>query len=75
MADVKNDKLTATSLREMESTKRRELLQEKQAELFEKKRSLKANELANPRIINQLRREIALILTVENEPQREKEEA
>lgn len=75
MAEVKNNTLTAPALREMKPADRVKLLNEKRAELLEKKRSLKNNELANPRSIKQLRREIALILTIENEPQSEKEEA
>jgi len=75
MADVKNDVLTAASLRDMKPEARLEMLKEKRTELLEKKRSLKANELANPRSITKLRREIALICTVENEPQGAKEEA
>ncbi|HEX6462757.1 MAG TPA: 50S ribosomal protein L29 [Candidatus Saccharimonadales bacterium] len=75
MATTKQDKLTAASLRSMKADERVSLLHEKQTELLEKKRSLAANELANPLSIKQLRREVALILTVENEPQGEKEEA
>lgn len=42
-------------------------LAEKRAELVEKHRSNAAGELANPRSIKEVRRDIALILTVLNE--------
>lgn len=67
--------ITASSLREMKPAELIAQLTEKQSELLEKKRSLAANELANPRSITKLRREIALMKTIQNEPRGEKEEA
>lgn len=79
--DTKKSKLTAASLREMKQDARRELLTDNRTELLEAKRSLRAGELTNPRKVKNLRRTVALILTVENEPtaqehgQSQKEEA
>lgn len=70
MAAPSKDKktLSAASVREMTDAKRGELLAEKRTELHDAQRSLKAGELANLGKLKSLRREIALILTVENEP-------
>lgn len=68
MADTtKKTKLTAASLRDMKPADRTKLLTEKQSDLFDAKRSLAARELANPRKVTTLKRDIALILTIENE--------
>ncbi len=61
-------KLNAASLRQMNKNDRVTLLAEKRADLLESKRSLKAQELVNPSKVKKIRREIALIMTVENEP-------
>ena len=47
---------------------------EKRTELVEKQRSLKSGELANPRSITNIRREIAVALTVAKEQAAAKEE-
>lgn len=74
MAEAKKAaKFTAASLREMNQADRGTLLAEKRADLREAQRSLKAGEFANPRKIKELRREVALILTIENEPVRDEE--
>lgn len=70
MADKKQAaeaKLTAVSIREMSQEDRSALLTEKQQDLLTLRQSLKANELANPKKIKDVRRDIALIKTIENE--------
>lgn len=47
---------------------------EKRTELVEKQRSLKSGELANPKSISKIRREIAVALTVAKEQSAAKEE-
>lgn len=77
MAVAKKDaavQQSATALRDMKQADRTNLLLEKRTDLLEAKRSLVAQELANPRKVKALRREIALIMTVENENPGEKEE-
>lgn len=64
---VKKDSLSAKSLRTMKPAERSGLLAEKRADILEAKRSLKAQELANPSRVKELRRHIALIMTIENE--------
>lgn len=77
MADAKQskpEKLTAQGVREMQPSERAKLLDAKQNEIHDAKRSLAARELTNPRKITRLRREIAVIKTVANEPVEEKEQ-
>lgn len=51
-------------LRAKSADELRTLVAEKRAEITEKKRALKSGELANPRSITNLRREIATALTI-----------
>ena len=59
--------MKASELRTQTVEELNKSLIEKQTEMVEKRRSNAAGELANPRSIKQLRRDIALILTVLNE--------
>lgn len=59
---MKTTELNSKSVNELAAT-----LAEKRAELAEKHRSNAAGELANPRSIKQVRRDIALLLTVINQ--------
>lgn len=59
--------MKALELREKTTSDLQSLLVEKRAELHEKHRSNHAGELANPKSIKEVRRDIALILTVLNE--------
>lgn len=67
--------LTAASVRAMQPAEQTKLLADKRSELFDAKRSLAARELVNPRKVTQLRREIAVIMTVNNEASTDKETA
>lgn len=71
---TKQAKLTAESARNMKPEERAKSLDEKQTELREARASMAARELTNPRKITQLRREIAVIKTVDNEIAIENEE-
>lgn len=60
-------RLSTKDLRAMKPAERSKLLVEKHNELREARMSLVARELTNPRKITQLRREVAVIKTVDNE--------
>lgn len=68
---AKKTKFTAETVRKMKQDERLEALVEKQSELHDAKRSLSARELTNPRKITQLKKEIAIIKTVNNEANEE----
>lgn len=59
--------MKASELRTQSVAELHKALADKRAELVEKHRSNRAGELANPKSIKQVRRDIAVILTVLNE--------
>ena len=59
--------MNATELRTKSVADLQKLLAEKRAELSENKRSLAAGELPNPRVVGNIRRDIARILTCHNQ--------
>ena len=59
--------MDATELRTKSVADLQKLLAEKRAELSENKRSLAAGELPNPRVVGNIRRDIARILTCLNQ--------
>lgn len=66
--------MKASELRTKSSQELQALIAEKRTELVEKQRSLKAGELANPRSITKIRREIAVVMTIAAEQTAAKEE-
>ena len=62
-AEVKNTNSPA-DLRALSPEELQKKLQSARADLLEMQRSLRANELANPRVVRMKRREIARILTI-----------
>ena len=61
-------------LRKLSVEELQKLLQTARADLIEMQKSLKANELANPRTVRKQRREIARILTVISEVSKSNDE-
>lgn len=59
--------MKVSELRTQSAAELQKTLAEKRSELVEKHRSNAAGELANPKSIKEVRRDIALILTVLNE--------
>lgn len=59
--------MKVSELRTQSIAELHKMLAEKRVEMVEKRRSNAAGELANPRSIKEIRRDIALILTVANE--------
>jgi ribosomal protein L29 len=52
----------------MAREERQKLIAEKRQDLIDKQRGLHSGEMMNPSSIRKVRRDIALILTIENEP-------
>jgi ribosomal protein L29 len=68
-------KLVANEVRNLQHEEVDKLLTQKQSELRDAKISLFARELTNPRKVTQLKREIAVIKTIQNEVVKENKEA
>lgn len=64
-----------TEIRKSTEAELQKLLSDKRAEFVLKKRALHAGELQNPKSIKVIRRDIATLMTLLNEPRDQKEEA
>jgi ribosomal protein L29 len=66
-APAKAVKLTSSAARELSIEARVQALADKKADLIEKRKGLHSGELMNPSTIRKLRRDIAILLTIEKE--------
>lgn len=73
-AKKKDSGLSASNVLAMSDAEREKLLLDKRGELIDSKHSHKAGELTNPRKLRNLRREIAIIRTVQNISRSQEEE-